>query len=502
MTVQLQDSVLTRGSVERNQRQPGKGHTDSSFVDQLKETAEEKAGAGREVEGEELSGHAIDAVDDGDRASGGRDSNSPQVAKQNVDLLDAHVRNVATDNVQTFGALLDAGAETHVPPAPSAIEQKLSVAPVASSEVRAVAVPSAQTGRPSVFPLLRADVPDAASRSQDSRENQIVVPSRQSRGVVTMSEGVQTRASVELAATGPLAQPVASGKAGAENLRTLERILGGGQQSAVDVASRALVRGTPVHSTDGKDVVTSRTVDQAKVQINPGSAAALETGAVARTAPASLEEQADADGAKIENTRGVHQVAVASRETHVLLPTLGVITGQLGSAIVADLAQAKTSAPPVPTPDAASNLPNANSVLRSIKLQLQPAELGLITVKMSLRENVLQLEVQADEIATARTLGQGRDALSSLLQGSGYVVDDIVVRGVDAVRGVDMPSLADRTGADVSGKGGQADGQRASDNNGRSSREQDGRSDREQSSGSDEAGREQHHQTSDRALYL
>lgn len=61
-------------------------------------------------------------------------------------------------------------------------------------------------------------------------------------------------------------------------------------------------------------------------------------------------------------------------------------------------------------------------------IQLQPAELGTVTVRMSLKDNTLRLEVEAGRGETARMLQNEGDTLSSLLRSAGYLVDGLEVR--------------------------------------------------------------------------
>ena len=76
------------------------------------------------------------------------------------------------------------------------------------------------------------------------------------------------------------------------------------------------------------------------------------------------------------------------------------------------------------------------SVLRVLSIQLQPLELGTVSVRMTLRNDALAVEITADRQETARLLQQDREALFRLLQASGFATDSIQVLS----RPADAPS--------------------------------------------------------------
>jgi chemotaxis protein MotD len=77
-------------------------------------------------------------------------------------------------------------------------------------------------------------------------------------------------------------------------------------------------------------------------------------------------------------------------------------------------------------------------VLKVLQIQLQPAELGTVTIRMELREAGLELHVEAARAETAEIIRGDKDALSNLLRSSGYNVDVSSIRVVEG---------GDRTGA-------------------------------------------------------
>jgi chemotaxis protein MotD len=69
----------------------------------------------------------------------------------------------------------------------------------------------------------------------------------------------------------------------------------------------------------------------------------------------------------------------------------------------------------------------APSVLRVLSIQLQPLELGTVSVRMRMRNDAIAVEITADRQETARLLQQDREALLRLLQASGLATDSIQV---------------------------------------------------------------------------
>jgi flagellar hook-length control protein FliK len=70
----------------------------------------------------------------------------------------------------------------------------------------------------------------------------------------------------------------------------------------------------------------------------------------------------------------------------------------------------------------------SEGVLRVLNLQLQPAELGLVTIKMRLAGDGLEMELQVASEETAQLLRNDTEKLSSLLRGSGYRPDTISIQ--------------------------------------------------------------------------
>jgi flagellar hook-length control protein FliK len=70
----------------------------------------------------------------------------------------------------------------------------------------------------------------------------------------------------------------------------------------------------------------------------------------------------------------------------------------------------------------------SGGVLRVLSLQLNPVELGLVTVKMRLSGDSLEMELQVEKQETAELLRNDAEKLSSLLRSSGYRPDVITIQ--------------------------------------------------------------------------
>ena len=126
--------------------------------------------------------------------------------------------------------------------------------------------------------------------------------------------------------------------------------------------------------------------------------------------------------------------------------------------------------------DPVASLPTtpAAQPLKVLTVQLHPAELGVVTVRIALRNDALELQIETDRRDTARLVHADRETLSGLLRSAGYSVETLTVRAVDpssAPASVGSSSHASPDGAPQSQAGGsQAD---ARPSGGRAHAEQD-----------------------------
>jgi hypothetical protein len=109
---------------------------------------------------------------------------------------------------------------------------------------------------------------------------------------------------------------------------------------------------------------------------------------------------------------------------------------QIARQIVADLATERPRAPAFASGEATERTATGpgGSVLRVLHIKLEPETLGSITVRVSLKDNVINLELSAARHETALVIEKDREALSSALKSAGYLVDGITSQTGEAPR--------------------------------------------------------------------
>jgi flagellar hook-length control protein FliK len=71
--------------------------------------------------------------------------------------------------------------------------------------------------------------------------------------------------------------------------------------------------------------------------------------------------------------------------------------------------------------------PLASSVVKILHLELQPEDLGTITIRMSLKQDALDIRVEASRYDTACMLQRDQDSLAKILTSAGYRIDGMTV---------------------------------------------------------------------------
>jgi hypothetical protein len=143
--------------------------------------------------------------------------------------------------------------------------------------------------------------------------------------------------------------------------------------------------------------------------------------------------------------------SVAGPET----PTPGSIGQQVADGVQRALASpAEPSAPrSVSTADPAAP-PAYAPVVRSIKLQLNPVSLGVVTIVLTGSEGEMRVHLEAERAETFGKVEHERAAISARLNGAGYAITELTVGRMAAA---DTPARdGDRQGGQT---GGQAGGQ-------------------------------------------
>lgn len=104
----------------------------------------------------------------------------------------------------------------------------------------------------------------------------------------------------------------------------------------------------------------------------------------------------------------------------------GRITGEVAGVIASDAAASASSAASATAVDA-SSAPAASTV-RVLHIRLDPPELGPLTVRMSMKNGALDLQLEASTPETAALIERDRETISGLLRTAGYAVDGLSVQ--------------------------------------------------------------------------
>jgi flagellar hook-length control protein FliK len=101
----------------------------------------------------------------------------------------------------------------------------------------------------------------------------------------------------------------------------------------------------------------------------------------------------------------------------------------------------------------------SGGVLRVLSLQLNPVELGLVTIKMRLSGDSLEMELHVEKQETAELLRNDAERLSSLLRTSGYKPDVINIQTAESSNHDHNSFQRPHSGAQDQSFQGNADGQ-------------------------------------------
>jgi chemotaxis protein MotD len=117
---------------------------------------------------------------------------------------------------------------------------------------------------------------------------------------------------------------------------------------------------------------------------------------------------------------------------------------QLSERIAVELAA------PAPASDTPAGGTHPATVIRTLTIQLEPADLGTLTVHLSIKDDGLEVHVEASRRETARMIEDDQKTLSHLLQSAGYRVDALAVQVSDAARTGAAPQGAANPGGQFS----------------------------------------------------
>ena len=102
------------------------------------------------------------------------------------------------------------------------------------------------------------------------------------------------------------------------------------------------------------------------------------------------------------------------------------------TSLAADVASASSDAAPSAAATVTDPTPASTSPARSLTLQLNPDNLGSVTVRLHLTANGLDVNLAVDDRKTLASISHARDELAAAIGDNGYRVDSLVIRGSDA----------------------------------------------------------------------
>ncbi|NJO34896.1 MAG: flagellar hook-length control protein FliK [Rhodospirillales bacterium] len=104
------------------------------------------------------------------------------------------------------------------------------------------------------------------------------------------------------------------------------------------------------------------------------------------------------------------------------------VTQQIAQRVAAE---ATTFATQAGRPDVPAFGVKLESPVKVLHIQLQPENLGVVTIRLAVKDNALRLDLEVGRGETASLIQRDRDALSALLRSAGYLIDGVEVRVAD-----------------------------------------------------------------------
>ncbi|MCL4765807.1 MAG: flagellar hook-length control protein FliK [Hyphomicrobiaceae bacterium] len=182
--------------------------------------------------------------------------------------------------------------------------------------------------------------------------------------------------------------------------------------------------------------------------------------------PPAAREPGASRPTRPSGSEGVVTAKVVRQETH-FAPVRLAPAIQIAQAVAAALEGAGESrlARELPGLPAAAK-PSLDGPIRVLHVQLQPADLGTVSVRISLEANILEIRVDTHLAAAAELIRRDQGALTGLLRSAGYDVESLTVHAADTDRSAPVSGSPPQQGAQPLAQytsqgpssGGQADG--------------------------------------------
>ena len=206
-----------------------------------------------------------------------------------------------------------------------------------------------------------------------------------------------------------------------------DRALGAGAQPDTDVADDVtLIRsGNGLEGRADAQLAVPRAAVMAEGDAQPG------TGWRRGAAPlAEMQAAADAVASAGDNAIVAEQAAPVARSD--ALVNAGLAGGGVAQQIADRVAgEAGTLVTQAARSDAPAFGVRHESPVKVMHIQLQPEGLGIVTIRMSVKDQALRLDLEVGRGETAHLIQRDREALSALLRSAGYLIDGVDVRVAD-----------------------------------------------------------------------
>jgi hypothetical protein len=150
----------------------------------------------------------------------------------------------------------------------------------------------------------------------------------------------------------------------------------------------------------------------------------------AQVGEAKADARPSADRPTVERAGGGPATVAETRESSGGQPPPGLPVSavqQIADRIVTALDESTSVRPPSASGAAAANSATA-ARLKVLHIELQPAGLGVIEIRLSLKVNALEVRLDASRAETAALIGRDKDALAGMLRSVGYLIDAMTVQ--------------------------------------------------------------------------
>ena len=195
---------------------------------------------------------------------------------------------------------------------------------------------------------------------------------------------------------------------------------------------------TPVIPVRGQEHITAKALPQEGSSVGEPTATPTATTdpLVVRAETAISENRSGRDGERGDPTRNAAvlkeaKVSAVLQETHFTPAPQQSPAFQIANRIIHDIqADPAFAAQSAELPQDAQSAP-----LKVLHIKLDPPELGALTIRMSLKNDTLHLQIEASRHETAKLIERDHDALSGMLRSAGYSIDGLSVQVTTGDRG-------------------------------------------------------------------